>query len=134
MWFDYRSFECNINFELLGILLGLAIYNETILPLKFPLAVYKKLKKKGNQISVFDELSLDDLQEFEPELYTTLRNILYTDCDEIDMGVNFTVNYEIFGEVKTSELIPNGANITVNNSNKQYFVESYLNWYFNISV
>lgn len=44
MWFNKDSFECNLNFELIGMLLGLALYNSTILKLDFPLVVYKKLK------------------------------------------------------------------------------------------
>lgn len=44
MWFNKNSFECNLNFELIGMLLGLALYNATILKLNFPLAIYKKLK------------------------------------------------------------------------------------------
>lgn len=44
MWFNKNSFECNINFELIGMLLGLALYNSTILKLNFPLVIYKKLK------------------------------------------------------------------------------------------
>lgn len=44
MWFNKSSFECNLNFELIGMLLGIALYNATILKLNFPLAIYKKLK------------------------------------------------------------------------------------------
>ena len=44
MWFNKNSFECSVNFELIGMLLGIALYNSTILKLNFPLVVYKKLK------------------------------------------------------------------------------------------
>jgi len=43
-WFNHDSLECNLNFELIGMLLGLALYNSTILKLDFPLIVYKKIK------------------------------------------------------------------------------------------
>lgn len=45
IWFNHDSFECNLNFELIGMLLGLALYNSTILKLDFPLVIYKKLKE-----------------------------------------------------------------------------------------
>lgn len=50
------SFECGLNFELVGTLLGLALYNETILSIRFPLVVYKKLKSK-----ILDSFTLIDL-------------------------------------------------------------------------
>merc|ERR1719230_976207 len=42
-WFNKNSFEANLQFELFGIIIGLAIYNQVILDVKFPMAVYKKL-------------------------------------------------------------------------------------------
>ena len=42
-WFNGNTHEPNINFELIGVLMGLAIYNHVLLDLPFPLAVYKKL-------------------------------------------------------------------------------------------
>ena len=43
LWFNMHSFECNLNFELLGMILGLSIYNSINLDVHFPLIVYKKL-------------------------------------------------------------------------------------------
>jgi ubiquitin-protein ligase E3 A len=40
-WFNGHSMEPNVNFELVGILMGLAIYNNIILDLPFPMAAYK---------------------------------------------------------------------------------------------
>lgn len=52
-WFNGLSHEMPINFELIGILMGLAIYNNILLEVPFPLACYKKLLfKKPN----FDDL------------------------------------------------------------------------------
>lgn len=42
-WFNGDTFETNIKFELMGILMGIAIYNSVILDLHFPTACYKKL-------------------------------------------------------------------------------------------
>ena len=42
-WFDKHPLECGLNFELVGMLLGLSIYNNVNLDLHFPLLVYKKL-------------------------------------------------------------------------------------------
>jgi hypothetical protein len=42
-WFNGNTFEANVKFELVGILMGLAIYNSNILDLHLPIACYKKL-------------------------------------------------------------------------------------------
>jgi hypothetical protein len=42
-WFNGSTFEPNVKFELIGILMGVAIYNSVILDLNLPIAVYKKL-------------------------------------------------------------------------------------------
>ncbi len=41
-----QSFEDSRMYHLIGLVCGLAIYNSTIIDLKFPLALYKKLLKK----------------------------------------------------------------------------------------
>lgn len=42
-WFNGHTFESNVKFELIGIIMGLAIYNSNILDLHMPMACYKKL-------------------------------------------------------------------------------------------
>lgn len=47
-WFNPASFENEGQFTLIGIVLGLAIYNNCILDVHFPMVVYRKLMgKKG---------------------------------------------------------------------------------------
>jgi len=47
-WFNPTSFENDGQFTLIGIMLGLAIYNNIILDVSFPMVVYRKLMgKKG---------------------------------------------------------------------------------------
>lgn len=42
-WFDWTTMEADLEFRLVGMVLGLAIYNGVILDVHFPLLVYKKL-------------------------------------------------------------------------------------------
>ena len=42
-WFNPNSFESEGQFMLIGLLLGLAIYNNVILDVHFPMVVYRKL-------------------------------------------------------------------------------------------
>jgi len=48
-WFNGESFEAPIMFEFVGMLLGLSIYNRTLLNINFPKLVYKKLLARDNE-------------------------------------------------------------------------------------
>lgn len=43
IWFNGRTFESPIKYQLIGTLMGLAMYNGILLELPLPLATYKKL-------------------------------------------------------------------------------------------
>jgi len=58
-WFNQRSQDF-VEFELLGNVVGLAIYNNVLLDLHFPLIVYKKLLDPKYQPT------LGDLEEINP--------------------------------------------------------------------
>ncbi len=57
-WFNPTSFEVERQYTLIGIVLGLAIYNNIILDIQFPMVVYRKLMGRRGQ--------LEDLQESQP--------------------------------------------------------------------
>lgn len=58
MWFNPMSFETEAQFTLIGIVLGLAIYNNVILAVNFPLVLYRKL------MGILG--SFEDLQDWNP--------------------------------------------------------------------
>lgn len=133
-WFDHRSMEMPLNFQLIGNLLGLALYNQSILGLNLAPAVYNKIKIASGSVSSADTLGLEELADIEPDLALTLRNTLKNDISKSEFPIFFTVSYDYFGETVIKELIPNGATIEVTNDNKKLFVEKYLDWYFHDSV
>ncbi|XP_042178752.1 ubiquitin-protein ligase E3A-like isoform X3 [Oncorhynchus tshawytscha] len=54
-WFNPPSLENEAQFTLIGIVLGLAIYNNCILDVHFPMVVYRKLMgKKGTYLDLAD--------------------------------------------------------------------------------
>lgn len=98
------SLECKLNFELIGTLIAIAIYNSVLLDLPLPHVVYKKL---------LDELvNLEDIREFDPQMYTTFSNILKSD-NVSAMDLTFSVTYDNYGMLEIFDLIPNGRNIEV---------------------
>ena len=56
-WFSHSSMEID-EFRLIGVLLGLAIYNGVILDIRFPFIIYKKLMDQP--------LTFEDLQDVFP--------------------------------------------------------------------
>ena len=103
------SHEPNINFELIGILMGLAIYNNIILDVSFPQAIYKLL--------LFEEPNFDDLKEWQPDIAQSLEYILnYAEETPLEeaLGMNFTIQVENFGEHRDVELMPGGTEVFVN--------------------
>ena len=89
VWFNAFTLESHVMYELVGILLGLAIYNGIILDVHFPLVVYKKL--------LGYKVSLHDLSDIQPTLCKGLQQLLLYDGDvEIDFDQRFDVSGETY--------------------------------------
>ncbi len=130
----YTYIMCCQGFELIGVLLGVAIYNSVIVDLQMPSVVYKKLKNQNN-------LTLNDLRSLQPSLTDGLQKLLdYKESFEgeietvfdlrFEVGAtilmfrvrititNFQISYEVFGVMKTVELIEGGSSLLVSASNR----------------
>ena len=127
-WFNHYSFEPILKYELIGTIFGLAIYNNTILDVKLPISVYKKL--------LGIKPSFSDLKECDEELYNNLNSILIQDNPKLEeeLDSNFTVVDDKFGEKIVIPLKPDGENIMINNINKEEYVKLYTDWFFNKSI
>eukprot|EP00455_Lapot_gusevi_P057581 TRINITY_DN9847_c0_g1_i5.p1 TRINITY_DN9847_c0_g1~~TRINITY_DN9847_c0_g1_i5.p1 ORF type:complete len:298 (+),score=79.60 TRINITY_DN9847_c0_g1_i5:118-1011(+) len=126
-WFNTNSFESDSEFELIGILLGLAIFNGVILDVHFPRVVYKKLLRR--------KLTLDDLETLNPSLAKGLRQLLAFDGDVENTYLRtFSVEREVFGENVMVELKPNGSEILLNNENRQEYVDLYMKYMLETSI
>lgn len=128
IWFSEDSFEDESMYALIGILLGLAIYNFTIIHLTFPLALYKKILK--------EPVELSDLKDLSPIMANSLENVLNYEGDDIVevFNLTFEVTREFFGETKTIQLKPNGDRIYVTQENKKEFVDLYVDFVLNKAV
>lgn len=122
-WFNGQTFEPNINFELVGTLMGIAIYNNLHLDLPLAHACYKLLLDGKPDIV--------DLEQWQPETAKSLQFILdYEDHEKAALEDiicrTFTVDVERFGAVEQVELKPNGAEIMVNKDNREEFVQLFI--------
>uniref|UniRef100_A0A8C7XGT0 Ubiquitin-protein ligase E3A n=1 Tax=Oryzias sinensis TaxID=183150 RepID=A0A8C7XGT0_9TELE len=127
-WFNPSSFENEGQYTLIGIVLGLAIYNNCILDVHFPMVVYRKLMgKKG---------TFRDLADANPVLNQSLKELLeYEGSVEEDMMITFQISHnDLFGNPLMYDLRENGDKIPVTNDNRREFVAQYSDYILNKSV
>ncbi|KAL6046302.1 HECT domain-containing protein, partial [Balamuthia mandrillaris] len=127
-WFNSNSTDF-LEFELIGIILGLAIYNGVILDVHFPFIIYKKLCDDHTP-------TMDDLAGINPGLAHGLRKLLEYPGDDVEdvFAMNFQITYEVFGERKTYDLKPDGESIPVTNANREEYVNLYIEYLLKRSV
>eukprot|EP00063_Salmo_salar_P076055 XP_014050890.1 PREDICTED: E3 ISG15--protein ligase HERC5-like isoform X2 [Salmo salar] len=122
-WFPAMPRVEEKRYFLFGVLCGMALYNNNMVHLPFPMAFFKKL--------VNIKPSLEDLREFSPIEAGSLQYILdYPDDDVENMDMTFSV---MWGDVVV-ELDPKETGKLVTSANKKEFVDTYVNYIFNQSV
>ena len=127
LWFNSDSLESAQEFELVGLLVGVAIYNSVILDLRLPRVVYRKLKRLPS--------SLSDLVDLQPELARGLQQLLDFDGDvQATFGACFQISYEVFGQVRTVDLVPDGGLVPVTALNRREYVRLYVQYTLDVSV
>ncbi|KAL3066453.1 hypothetical protein OYC64_016412 [Pagothenia borchgrevinki] len=123
-WFPSKAAPEVQRYLHFGVLCGLALYNQCIIHLPFPLALFKKL------LGV--KPSLGDMMEFSPCVGECLKNILegYTD-DEIEiLDMDFSINWD----GTNVDLDPHNPEKPLTGQNRKEYVEAYVNHAFNTSV
>lgn len=91
-WFNPSSFENEGQFTLIGIVLGLAIYNNCILDVHFPMVVYRKLMgKKGT----FRDLA-DSHPVTPPRSHPFLASSCLVFSDKIYMRMNLAARQHFY--------------------------------------
>ncbi|KAI9611099.1 hypothetical protein H4Q26_008948 [Puccinia striiformis f. sp. tritici PST-130] len=128
IWFNPASTELE-EFRLIGIVIGLAIYNRATLDFGLPLVGYRKLL--GLPVT-----ELTDLASLKPEVANSLKWILEYDGDDLEeiCSRNFVGDYDAYGTVREVPLLPNGENLPVTKSNRTEFVKLYCDYVLNKSI
>lgn len=125
--------EQNVEYFLIGLVIGLAIHNGVILDLNFPRLVWSKLL--GN-----DEVGLSDLTDAFPETGDGLRRLLNWDSAPDGGSVadvfclDFTATTEHLGATRTVELCAGGGDIDVTEENRDEYVAAFSKWRMHESV
>jgi len=153
LWFNPSSLEkddSGLMYTLVGLLMGLAVYNGVVLDVHFPRILYKQLlttakgKEEGNT-----PITLSDFSELKPEMVRGWMEMLAWDSSEDSavesqrgclmedvFGLVFEgTYYEIDGSTPiTVELIEGGSDIEVTEKNRDKYVHLYMTWYAELLV
>lgn len=142
-YFNPYCFESSEQFFLVGVLLGLAIYNSTILDVPLPPFAFKKLLASappgGVHTSSTPRLpfvyTLEDLAEYRPALAKGLRSLLEYDGDVEDVFCrDFVVEMDRYGQNIEVPLCSNGKQRPVTNRNRREFVDLYVRYLLDTAV
>ncbi|KAG5422116.1 HUL4 [Candida metapsilosis] len=123
LWFNNFPLEDAEMYFLFGAVLGLAIYNSTILDLQFPAALYKILLGKS--------LEKEDYKQLYPESYRNLSQLKVMSSEQLkELEITFEVTVkDAFGKLHTKELIPGGAKVKVTEENVDNYVNKYMKFF-----
>lgn len=128
---------------MVGVLLGLAIYNSTILDIALPPFAFKKLLASAPPSSVPAAstsrsnftLTLDDLAEYRPALARGLRALLEFDGDVQETFCHdFVAQVDRYGQIVEVPLCPGGERRAVTNANRREFVDLYVHYMLDTAV
>ncbi|KAI1709747.1 HECT-domain (ubiquitin-transferase) domain-containing protein [Ditylenchus destructor] len=119
VWFSGVAGDSD-SYKMVGLLVGLAIYNGVQVNLPFPVALYKYLLEQP--------ITLDDFCQLHPSEGRSLETLMEYENDDIEevFDLDFTCSVTVFGHVETVELKQDGTNIKVNKNNRAEFVQLYI--------
>lgn len=124
-WFAPGCFEPHYKFELLGLLVSIAVYNGITLPVTFPIALYRKLL--GLKVK-----TVEHIRDGWPELAKGLEKLLsWKDGDVGDIFMRtYEISFEVFGHVLNIDMERIGEDGTsrpyVRRRNSKGIIKSYL--------
>lgn len=142
-YFNPNSFETTDQYFLVGVVLGLAIYNSTILDVALPPFAFRKLLAAApaaapgatSHAKPSMTYSLEDLAEFRPSLAHGLRQLLEFDGDvETTFCRDFVADVDRYGQTIQVPLCPDGDKKPVTNSNRREFVDLYVRYLLDNAV
>lgn len=141
-YFNPNAFETSAEFFLVGVVVGLAIYNSTILDVALPPFAFRKLLDSIPAHGVGSSAQpkppmrygLEDLAEYRPSVANSLRQILLYDGDVEDLSLTFVASTERYGSTVTVPLVPGGEHKPVTNANRKDFIDLYVRYHLDVSV
>lgn len=131
-WFSAASCEPPEQFLLLGLFIGLAVYNRVLLDFPAPLALYKML--------LGQKPTLRDLEDMQPTVGRSLRQLLRHEPGagggsvEDVFCLTFAVDSSAYGVVTKVPLKPGGTEIPITEDNRHEYVDCLVDWLLRGSI
>jgi E3 ubiquitin-protein ligase HUWE1 len=100
-------------FKFVGRIIGKAIYDGRLLDAHFTRSFYKCM--------ISAPVDHKDMEAIDPEFYKSLDWILHNNITDV-LDLNFSMEVDDFGRRKVIDLLPNGRNLPVTESNKIEYV------------
>ncbi|KAK7242069.1 ubiquitin-protein transferase [Aureococcus anophagefferens] len=109
-------------FHFLGRVLGKALREGITIQPRFTRSFLSFVRGDFNYVTL-----LEDLKSLDPDLHRNLKFLQLYDGDVADLGLDFSVSFDRFGECVTANLIPNGADVEVTRANRHAYVQAVAN-------
>ncbi|CAB3244315.1 unnamed protein product [Arctia plantaginis] len=107
-------------FKFIGRVAGMAVYHGKLLDAFFIRPFYKMMLSKP--------IELQDMESVDLEYYNSLMWIKENDPSDLDL--TFALDEEQFGKTIPRELKAGGANVPVDNENKDEYIKLVIQWRF----
>ncbi|KID95744.1 hect, partial [Metarhizium majus ARSEF 297] len=142
-YFNPATFETSDQFFLVGVVMGLAIYNSTILDVALPPFAFRKLLAAApahglgmsSRPRPSMQYTLEDLAEYRPRVARGLRQLLDFEGDvESVFSLDFVIDTEKYGTTVQVPLCHGGERKAVTNSNRREYVDLYIRYVLDTAV
>ena len=128
---------------MVGVVIGLAIYNSTILDVALPPFTFRKLLASAPSHGIGPsahprppmKYTLDDLADYRPRLARGLKQLLDFQGDvESTFGLDFAIDVDKYGTTSHVSLCTGGERKAVTNANRREYVDLYVLYMLDTSV
>ena len=102
-------------FEFIGKIMAKAIFDGMMIDCYFTRIIYKLI--------IGTPISYHDMEDYDPVYYNSIKWLLENDFTEEQTSLTYSYNHDNLGEIQTVDLIENGRNIEVTESNKFDYVQ-----------
>jgi hypothetical protein len=124
-WFAPASFEGERSYFLVGAVVGLAVHNGVVLPIRFPAVVYKRLLRPDAPLGIRD---LADVDAQLAHGLADVRAMVERGEDVAELGLTFDAAVDAFGERRLTPVVDGMGGVTVDSQNAEHYIAAYVNF------
>lgn len=131
LWFNTNSTKDPQMYQLAGTIVGLAIYNAILLPIRFPSILFKKIQNPNISFKIHDYAKVDPIAA-NSIISMVMMRARGQDIMQLDM--TFDITTEVNGKITTFSLKKGQEDFLITNKNLDEFIQLYLNYSLNTVI